>query len=60
MIVIRRTFILLMVFGVFVMSDTNMFTNKIDKTQAVMGFVVVIVMGNKFGNKRKGMCRLPW
>lgn len=32
-----------------------MFTDEIDKTQFMMRFIVVIVMRNEFGNKRKGM-----
>lgn len=55
----RGTFVLLMVFGVLMRIDPDMFSNKIQKAQSMMLFVMMLVMGNEFGNKRKGMCCFP-
>lgn len=60
MIVVRRAFVLLVVPGIVVIPNTQMLTNKINKTQSMMFFVVMVVVGNEFGNKRKGMCCFAW
>lgn len=55
MVVICRAFVVAVMLGIFVFFDSHMLADEIQEAQAVVCFVVVIVMGNECRNEGNGM-----